>query len=91
MIAQAAGPVSLVVEIMLVVLSVAILLAFYRLAVGPSLPDRVIALDLIATLIVGIVGLYAVLHSDAVFLRVAMIVALINFLGTVGFARYLEK
>jgi multicomponent Na+:H+ antiporter subunit F len=91
MIAQMAGPVAVVIQVMLVVLSVSLLLAFYRLAVGPSLPDRIVALDLMATLIVAIVGLYAVSASEPLLLRVAMIVALINFLGTVGFARYLKE
>ncbi len=79
-----------VAYVMLSLLGVALLLAFVRLARGPSLPDRVVALDVVATVMVGMTGLYAVAESEPVFLRVAMIVALVNFIGTVAFAYYLR-
>jgi multicomponent Na+:H+ antiporter subunit F len=72
------------------VLAVAVALAFVRVVRGPSLPDRVVALDLIAAVGVAICGLAAVAFERAVFLDVAMLLALISFVGTVAFARYLE-
>ncbi|MEW6299668.1 MAG: cation:proton antiporter [Thermodesulfobacteriota bacterium] len=72
-------------------LSVAIVLAFVRLVRGPSLPDRVAALDLIATLGVGMMAVYAIATDQPVFLDVAIVLALISFLGTVAFAYYLER
>jgi multicomponent Na+:H+ antiporter subunit F len=77
--------------IALTMLSIALLLAFVRLARGPSLPDRVIALDLISILAAASTAVYAVLAGESVFLDVAIVLALISFLGTVAFARYLEK
>jgi multicomponent Na+:H+ antiporter subunit F len=53
--------------------------------------DRVVALDLIGILSIGLMALYAVETGEALFVDVAIIVALIAFLGTVAFARYLEK
>jgi multicomponent Na+:H+ antiporter subunit F len=55
------------------------------------LPDRVVALDLIATLVVGITILYAIYTGAAVILDVAIVFALIAFLGTVAFASYIER
>ena len=75
----------------LAMLSVALLLAFIRLVRGPSLPDRVVALDLISILAAGVTAVYAIAAEQAVFLDVAIILALITFLGTVAFARYIEK
>lgn len=72
-------------------LTVGVFLAFSRLVRGPSLPDRVVALDLIATLVMGIIATYAIATGQFVFLDVAIVLALIAFLGTVAFARYLEK
>ena len=72
-------------------LSVALLLAFVRLARGPSLPDRVVALDLISVITVGIIAAYAIDAGQRVFLDAALVVALIAFLGTVAFARYVER
>ena len=77
--------------IALAMLSVALLLAFIRLAGGPTLPDRVVALDLISILTAGSAAVYAIAAGEAVFLDVALILALISFIGTVAFARYLER
>jgi multicomponent Na+:H+ antiporter subunit F len=77
--------------IALCMIGVAILLAVVRLIRGPSLPDRVVALDLISILVAGMTAVYAIASGQAVFLDVATILALISFLGTVAFARYIEK
>lgn len=72
-------------------LSIALILAFVRLARGPSLPDRVVALELIASVTVGMIATHAVATDVANFLDVAVVVALTAFLAAIGFARYLEK
>lgn len=82
---------SLYGSISLAILSSGLFLAFYRLVRGPSLPDRVVALDLIATISVAMIAVYAVITEKPILLDVAIVVALIAFLGTVAFARYVEK
>lgn len=69
----------------------ALFLAFGRLVRGPTLLDRVVALDLMATLAVGLIAVYAVVTDQAVFLDAAIVLALIAFLGTVAFAHFVEK
>ncbi len=81
----------LIVMLILPLLSVAILLTFVRLVRGPSLPDRVVALDLLSTLGIGVIAAYAIATDQPVFLDVASILALVSFLGTVAFAYYLEQ
>ncbi len=66
-------------------------LAFARLVLGPSLPDRVVALDLIGLIAVGIIAAYDILTEQPVLLDAATVVALVSFLGTVAFARYVER
>ena len=83
--------VSTVSFISLSMMAVAIVLAAVRLIRGPSLPDRVVALDLISILAAGTTAIYAIASGQAVFLDVATILALVSFLGTVAFARYVEK
>ena len=75
----------------LALLGAAMLLALWRLVRGPSAPDRIVALDLIAGVSVGMIAVYTALTGDRHLLRVAMGLALISFLGTVAVARYLEK
>lgn len=65
--------------------------SFIRLAKGPHLPDRIIALDLISVMAIGFFVSYGVLFNQSSFLDVAIILALITFLGTVAFAYYLER
>lgn len=72
-------------------LSAALVLAFIRLVRGPSLPDRVVALDLISALAVGIISVSAIETGQRIMLEAAIVLALISFLGTVAFARYLER
>ena len=79
------------VNILLGLLSIALMLGLIRLLRGESLPDRVVALDVLNTIGVGIGGLFAIGYGLPVFLDIAIIVALINFIGTVAFARYLER
>jgi multicomponent Na+:H+ antiporter subunit F len=88
---MSASWISTVSFISLSMLAVAIMLAAIRLIRGPSLPDRVVALDLISILAAGTTAVYAIASGQAVFLDVATILALISFLGTVAFARYVEK
>jgi len=72
-------------------LIVAMMLAFIRLLRGPSLPDRVMALDLLTVITVGFCALHAIAADEPVFIDVAIALALVAFLATVAFARYAER
>jgi multicomponent Na+:H+ antiporter subunit F len=72
-------------------LALAFVLAFVRLLRGPSLPDRVVALDLMASLAVGIMAVTAIGLDAPSLLQPALVLAFVAFLGTVAFARYVEK
>lgn len=80
-----------VTVIVFAMIAVALVLSFVRLAKGPMLPNRVVALELIASLVVGMVATYAVATDVDHFLDVAIVMALLAFMAAVGFARYLEK
>ncbi|MBZ0299332.1 MAG: cation:proton antiporter [Anaerolineae bacterium] len=81
----------LALYIILPILSVALILAVSRLIRGPKMPDRVVALDLMVTLGMGLIAVYAIATDQAVFLDVATVLALISFLGTTAFAYYLQR
>lgn len=83
--------VNLIFVATLPIMSVAFLLAFLRLLRGPALPDRVVALDLMATIGIGFIAAYAVITNQRVFLDVATVVALLSFLATVAFAFYIRR
>ncbi len=72
-------------------LMISVVLAFVRFAIGPRLSDRVIALDLLITIGIGVIAVYSIINEQPTFLDIAMILALIAFLSTVAFSYYLEK
>ena len=74
-----------------VMVMAALAVGFVRLALGPSLADRVVALDMMTITIIVFCGLYAIYTGDASFLDVAIVLALIGFLATVALARYAER
>ena len=80
-----------VVEICFGMLCMALLLAFARLMRGPTVADRVIALDLLAIISVGVIIIYSVATARAVFLDAAIVLALVGFAATIAFSKYLEQ
>lgn len=69
----------------------ALLLAAYRLLVGPTLADRVVALDTVSVLLVVFMVLFKMVSGVNAYIYVAIALALIAFLATVAFARYIER
>lgn len=91
MMATVGSPSALAATAGLWLLSVAICLCFARLVIGPTLPDRVVALDMIATLLVGMFVLSGIEELRAESVRIAMALALLNFVGTIAFAAYVSR
>jgi multisubunit Na+/H+ antiporter MnhF subunit len=86
-----AGFLDLCLTLGYVMVMAALVVGFLRLAIGPSLADRVVALDMMTITIVVFCGLFAISTRDAAFLDVAIVLALIGFLATVALARYAER
>jgi multicomponent Na+:H+ antiporter subunit F len=81
----------IVAETTLVLLGIALVLTVVRVVRGPSLPDRIVAMDLIGVLVVGIIVVLAAWTGVQATLDAAIVVALIGFLGTVAYATYVER
>lgn len=77
--------------IILPILVLSTILIFVRFLVGPSLSDRVVALDLLITTGIGAIAIYSVVADESAYLDVGIILALIAFLSSVAFAYYIEK
>jgi multicomponent Na+:H+ antiporter subunit F len=73
------------------VLILSVILAFIRLLRGPSLSDRVVALDLMSTLGIGLITIFAMATDQSEYLDVAAVMALTSFLGTIAFAYYIQE
>lgn len=82
---------AIVSEITLATLAVALLVAFIRLVKGPTLPDRIVAMDLFGVLVVGLIVVLAGSSGVHATLDAAVVIALVGFLGTVAYATYVER
>ncbi len=80
-----------VLQLLLAVLSISLFLCCIRLYRGPSVPDRIVAFDVIATNAVCIFALYAMFSNSNALLDVAIVTTVLGFLGTLMLARYLEQ
>jgi multicomponent Na+:H+ antiporter subunit F len=78
-------------NITLVTLGIALVVSVVRLIKGPSLPDRIVAMDLLGVLVVGLIVVLAAASGVRATLDAAIVIALIGFLGTVAYATYVER
>jgi multicomponent Na+:H+ antiporter subunit F len=79
------------VNAVMIILVVALFLCFFRLVKGPTLPDRVVAFDLIVVIMIGLFVLFAITARQPVLMDAALVVALVGFVATVAFARFMER
>ncbi|MCA9980800.1 MAG: Na(+)/H(+) antiporter subunit F [Anaerolineales bacterium] len=78
-------------SIALMILTGTGLLVLWRVWLGPSIADRVVAIDIFSAVGVAIISVYAVVTGEDLVLDVALILALLSFLGTAAFAYYIDK
>lgn len=75
----------------LITLTVALLIAVVRLVKGPTLPDRVVAMDLVGVLVVGLIVVLAATTGVRATLDAAIVIALVAFVATVAYGTYVER
>ena len=75
----------------MLMLSAGLVLAMVRLVRGPSLPDRVVALDLITMLGLGMLAVYSMATGRTAYLDVGIVLTLVTFIATFWFGYFLEK
>lgn len=80
-----------VILIASVMLAIALLLSVYRLFRGPSLPDRILALDTLYINAIALIVLLGVQQRSLIFFEAAMLMAVMGFVGTVAVAKYILR
>jgi len=73
------------------VIIVAVILALIRAVRGPTSPDRVVGIDTMATITVALMVLLGIFFERKIYLDVALIYAVLSFVGVIAVARYLDK
>ncbi|VGO17335.1 Na(+)/H(+) antiporter subunit F [Pontiella desulfatans] len=83
--------VELVCPLVMLMLTVAFAAAFVRVVIGPTLSDRVIALDMAATIVVALILTHCVQSGSFYYIPAAISIALLSFIGTVVLAIYISR
>jgi len=85
----ASGFLDVCVHIALGLLTISFLVIVYRTVKGPSLPDRVVALDMLVATGIGFIAAIGVLTGFYLYIDIAITLGLVGFLATVAFARFI--
>ena len=76
-------------DVSFALLGIAIVLVLWRLVRGPFFADRVLALDTLTMLGIGVIATFAVRSATSLYVDIAIALALLSFVSTAAFARYL--
>lgn len=74
-----------------IILGITILIAFTRILLGPKTPDRVVGLDTVNQMVIASMILLGVAFEEVIYVDVAIVYALLSFVGTLYIANYLEE
>ena len=75
----------------LVLFSITIAIAVLRIILGPSMPDRVIGLDVIGVNLIATIAVISVMMNTKSFLEVILIMGILSFIGTIAFSKFIER
>ena len=75
----------------IIIIAIAMVVIIIRLVKGPSASDRVITLDAIGVCLMALIGLFSILVDTPFFLEIILLLAILSFIGTVAFSKFIEK
>ena len=79
------------IVIFLIIMGAGIFLCFLRMSLGPTASDRAVALDTLSTITTALIVVLAYFFERKIYLDVALVYAVLTFIGSVAIARFLEK
>ncbi|MDZ5722884.1 Na(+)/H(+) antiporter subunit F1 [Bacillus sp. SXabc123] len=82
---------TVILQIALGIMAVSTLLYVIRVIKGPTVPDRVVALDAIGINLIAITALVSILLKTSAFLDIILLLGILSFIGTIAFSKFLEK
>lgn len=75
----------------LVAMVIAIILCSIRVFIGPTMPDRIVALDTIGLLLIGFIGILMIVQDTVAYTEIILVVGLLAFVGSIAVALFLER
>jgi len=83
--------IQMMLAIALVLFAIAIGIAVLRIILGPSMPDRVLALDVIGVNLIASIAVFSVMLNTKAFLEVILILGILSFIGTIAYSKFIER
>ncbi|GIP60668.1 Na(+)/H(+) antiporter subunit F1 [Paenibacillus sp. FSL W8-0186] len=83
--------IKIMLGVSLTLFSVAIAISLYRIIKGPSLPDRVIAMDMIGVNLISGIAAVSILLRTKAYLEVILVLGLLAFISTISLSRFIER
>lgn len=80
-----------VLTIALILFGVAIIITFIRILLGPTFPDRVIAMDVIGVNLISAIAIVSILFATKAFYDVILVLGILAFISTISFSKFLER
>ncbi len=80
-----------VTNVCLLALAISVALCLLRLARGPTIADRALALDTVAVNLIGIIALLCIRYNTVAYFDAVLVIAVLGFLGTVAISKYLLR
>ncbi|MEC1178034.1 Na(+)/H(+) antiporter subunit F1 [Metasolibacillus meyeri] len=75
----------------IVIVMLSMILVIYRLIKGPNPSDRVVALDSIGVSLIALIGMFSIMVETSFYLEIILLLAILSFIGTVAFSKFIEK
>lgn len=80
-----------ILYVVLVIMSLSLFVCFIRTIIGPTIPDRIVALDSFGINLIGFIGVVMILQDTLAYSEVLLVIAILGFIGTVALSKFIER
>ncbi|WP_332690780.1 Na(+)/H(+) antiporter subunit F1 [Halalkalibacter lacteus] len=77
--------------IVLAVMSISLFVCFIRTVVGPTMPDRIVALDSFGINLIGFIGILMIVQETVAYSEVILVISILAFIGTIALSKFIER
>lgn len=75
----------------LIIMSISLLVCFIRTVIGPTMPDRIVALDSFGINLIGFIAVLMILQETIAYSEVILVISILSFVGTIALSKFLER
>ncbi|WP_096201349.1 Na(+)/H(+) antiporter subunit F1 [Bacillus sp. FJAT-45350] len=78
-------------QVVLIVMSISLLVCFIRVIIGPTMSDRVVALDTFGINLIGFIGILMIIQETTAYSEIILVLGILAFIGSIALAKFLER